>query len=204
MEVILTQTIPSLGKTGDVVQVKNGYARNFLLPTKRALRLTEQNRKLFEARKAEIEKENAEHQDSASKLAKSVEGLMVTLIRQASEDGRLYGSVRSQDIAEIVCNAGHKIGRQQVELNQSIKELGIHPVTLQLFGDVSATILINIARSESEALDAKKRYENPEKDAAENDERKERSFTPKADQTEAPATTAESEQEDSAEAPAAE
>lgn len=162
MEVILLERVEKLGVIGDTVSVRNGYARNYLIPQGKALRATKDNKALFESRKAEIEKENAARRDEAQKLADKVEGTVATIIRQASEDGRLYGSVSARDIAKAVSEAGPEISHQTVRLDDAIKSTGIYDLRVQLHAEVSATIRVNVARSASEAAEAL----NAEKKAA--------------------------------------
>lgn len=161
MEVILLESVEKLGNVGDVVNVKNGYARNFLIPQGKVLRATNENKKEFEARKAEIEKKNAEKREAAEKEAKKIEGKFVTIIRQAGEDGRLYGSVSSRDIAEGIVGLGFEVKRSQISLNQPIKYVGVHVEKLVLHAEVIVDINVNVARSEDEAEQAKKDFLNP-------------------------------------------
>lgn len=151
MEVILLERIERLGQMGDVVKVKAGFARNFLLPRKKALRATDDNRKRFEAERAQLEANNLKRRDEAQSVAGKVEGMMVTLIRQAGEAGQLYGSVSARDVANAVIAAGCTIGRQQVELGHPIKTLGLFDVKVALHPEVAVTVKVNVARSEDEA-----------------------------------------------------
>lgn len=151
MEVILLERIESLGQMGDVVSVKPGYARNFLLPQKKALRATDGNRKVFEERRAQLEAENLERKSEAEQVAKTLDGLSVVLVRAAGESGQLYGSVSARDIADAVTGAGVTIGRSQVKLDKALKSLGLEPVRVQLHPEVAVSITVNIARSEDEA-----------------------------------------------------
>jgi len=151
MEVILLERIEKLGAIGDVVNVKNGYARNYLLPNKKALRANESNRKLFEANRARIEAENAERRAAAEKESKSVDGKTVQLIRQASNTGQLYGSVSARDIVEALDAEGAKVTRSQVVLARPIKGIGMHDVKIALHPEVSVTVHVNVARSPEEA-----------------------------------------------------
>lgn len=151
MEIILLERVEKLGQMGDVVSVKDGFARNFLLPQKKALRATDANRAEFEARRKDIEAQNLENRKEAEGIAAKMEGLKVTLLRQAGDMGQLYGSVTSRDIAGSVTQAGFKMDRGQVILDQPIKELGIHSVRVRLHPEVSAEVGVNVARSEEEA-----------------------------------------------------
>lgn len=162
MEVILLEPVKKLGNIGQKVRVRDGFARNFLIPTKKAIRATAANLKLFEARKAEIEKENAKKTAEAEKVAKKAEAAIVTIVRQAGEDGRLYGSVTAKDIADALNAAGHKIERQQVVLNTPIKYIGIYTTELHLHGEVAVNVHPNVARSEDEAKESKARFERGE------------------------------------------
>ena len=152
MEVVLLERIETLGKMGDVVRVKPGYARNYLLPQKKALRATESNLAYFESQRAALEKLNEGKKAEAQKQTKKFEGLTVVIIRHAAEGGQLYGSVSARDVAEAVNDqAKIEVGRNQIELNQGLKELGLFPVAVSLHPEVKATITVNIARSEEEA-----------------------------------------------------
>ena len=151
MEVILLERVEKLGAIGDVVKVKNGFARNYLLPRKKALRANESNRKLFEANRTRIEEENAERRSDAEKSAKGVEGKSVKLIRQASNVGHLYGSVSARDIAEALEGVGAHVAKSQVVLDHPIKEIGVHEVKIALHPDVAVTVKVNVARSPEEA-----------------------------------------------------
>ena len=151
MEVILLERIETLGQMGDVVNVKPGYARNYLLPQRKAMRATEENRRAFEEKRVQLEADNLEHRKEAEKVGGKLEGLSVALIRQAGEAGQLYGSVRSHDIADRVKKAGFAIDRQQVQLSNPIKSVGMHEVRIDLHPEVSVAITANVARSEDEA-----------------------------------------------------
>ena len=151
MEVILLERVEKLGAIGDVVKVKDGFARNYLLPRKKALRANESNRKVFEANRARIEEENAERRSDAEKSAKGVEGKSVKLIRQASNAGHLYGSVSARDIAEALEGVGAHVAKSQVVLDRPIKEIGVHEVKIALHPEVSVTVKVNVARSPEEA-----------------------------------------------------
>jgi large subunit ribosomal protein L9 len=151
MEVILLERVEKLGQIGDVVNVKNGFARNYLLPNKKALRANESNRKLFEANRARIEADNAEKRTAAEKDSKGVDGKTVQLIRQASNTGQLYGSVSARDIVEALEADGAKVTKSQVVLQRPIKAIGMHEVRIALHPEVSATVKVNVARSPEEA-----------------------------------------------------
>ena len=155
MEIILLEPVRNLGK---IVKVKNGYARNFLFPNKKAIRATDANVAVFAEKKAELEKENAKKQKEAEAQGKKVEGAVVTIIRQAGEDGRLYGSVTSGDVAKALAEAGFNVDRRQVILTTPLKAIGVHTVQLHLHGEVSVNVHPNISRSEDEAADAKARF----------------------------------------------
>jgi large subunit ribosomal protein L9 len=151
MEVILLERVEKLGGIGDVVTVKNGFARNFLLPNKKALRANEANRKVFEANRAKIESDNADRRSDAEKASKDVDGKTVKLIRQASNTGQLYGSVSARDIVEALEAEGAKVTKNQVVLNRPIKNIGVHDVKVALHPEVSVNVKVNVARSPEEA-----------------------------------------------------
>ena len=151
MEVILLERVEKLGAIGDVVKVKNGFARNYLLPNKKALRANDSNRKLFEANRARIEEDNASRRTDAEKASKGVEGKTVQLIRQASNTGQLYGSVSARDIVEALEAVGAKVTKSQVVLDRPIKAIGVHEVKVALHPEVSVTVKVNVARSPEEA-----------------------------------------------------
>ncbi len=151
MQVILMERIEKLGLMGEVVTVKPGYARNYLLPQGKARRATQENIAGFEEQRGQLEAENLKRRDEAEKIGSKLEGLMVTLIRQAGESGQLYGSVNARNLAESVTEAGFTISHDQVGRDHAIKTLGLHPVQIRLHPEVSATITANVARSEAEA-----------------------------------------------------
>jgi large subunit ribosomal protein L9 len=151
MEVILLERVEKLGAIGDVVRVMDGFARNFLLPNKKALRANDANRKLFETNRARIEEENAEKRADAEKAAKGVDGKTVQLIRQASNTGQLYGSVSARDIVEALEAEGAHVTRSQVVLDRPIKAIGMHDVKIALHPEVAVTVKVNVARSPEEA-----------------------------------------------------
>src|SRR5438067_8200079 len=151
MEVILLERVEKLGAIGDVVKVKDGFARNYLLPNKKALRANEANRKLFEASRERIETDNADRRSDAEKAAKGVDGKSVQLIRQASNVGHLYGSVSARDIAEALEGVGAHVAKSQVVLDRPIKAIGVHEVKIALHPEVAVTVKVNVARSPEEA-----------------------------------------------------
>ena len=151
MEVILLERVEKLGAIGDVVKVKNGFARNFLLPQHKALLATEANKARFERERANIEARNAKARAEAEAEGKSIDGTTYILIRQAGETGQLYGSVAARDIAQAASEAGHKVERKHVVLNQPIKTIGVHEVTIRLHPEVALKITVNVARSPDEA-----------------------------------------------------
>lgn len=152
MKVILLERIDSLGKMGEIVKVKPGYARNFLLPGRKALRATPENMAYFEGQRAALEKTNAERRKEAEKIARKLDGIKVPVIRLASEGGQLYGSVSSRDVAQAVTQeSGIEVSRNQVEINQAFKTIGLFPVAVILHPEVKVFVTVNIARSEEEA-----------------------------------------------------
>lgn len=151
MDVILLERVENVGQMGDVVKVRPGFARNYLLPQKKALRANEANKKIFETRKAELEARNLEREKEAKAAADKIEGRSFVVIRQASEAGVLYGSVSNRDIAAAASEDGVHIERAQVRIDKPLKSIGIFPVRIALHADVFASIEVNIARSEDEA-----------------------------------------------------
>ncbi len=151
MEVILMQRIEKLGQMGDIVSVKAGFARNYLLPQKKAMRATKENMARFEKQRAQLEAENLKRREEAERVAKDLDGMTVTLIRQAGESGQLYGSVTSRDVAEAVTANGVTVARGQIDLGAVIKMLGLHKVRVQLHPEVAVTVTANVARSDEEA-----------------------------------------------------
>jgi large subunit ribosomal protein L9 len=151
MQVILLERVESLGQMGDVVNVKPGYARNFLLPRQKALRATQDNIVYFENQKKTIEAESLKKKGEAEKVAKKMDGIKVAIIRQASEAGQLYGSVTARDIADAVAEKGFKVTRAQVTMDRNYKLLGLYPVKVYLHPEVPVEVTINIARSKEEA-----------------------------------------------------
>jgi len=151
MQVVLLERVAKLGQMGEVVSVKDGYARNFLLAQGKALRATESNLKRFETDRAQLEVRNLELKGEAGKVAAKLDGQAFVVIRSASDGGALYGSVTTRDIAEAATAGGFSLDRRQVVLDQPIKALGLHPVQVVLHPEVEATIQINVARSKEEA-----------------------------------------------------
>ena len=151
MKVILLERVEGRGGLGDVVNVKDGYARNFLLPRSKALRATSANLKVFEAQRAEIEARNLKNRESAAKNGESLDGTQYVLIRQAGESGQLYGSVAGRDVADAIRAEGGKVDRSMVVLDKPIKTLGVHEVKVKLHAEVTITVTLNIARSQDEA-----------------------------------------------------
>jgi len=151
MQVILLERIRKLGQMGDVVTVKNGFARNYLLPYGKALRATDANLQRFESDKAQLEARNLELKKEAEAVATKVDGSNFLIIRQASDTGQLFGSVATRDIAETITKGGTTIERRQIMLLRPIKTLGLHPITVSLHPEVDATVTVNVARSDEEA-----------------------------------------------------
>ncbi|MGQ0672931.1 MAG: 50S ribosomal protein L9 [Hyphomicrobium sp.] len=151
MQVILLQRIGRLGQMGDVVTVKNGFARNFLLPQKKALRATDDNRKKFESQRAQLEANNLEQKKEAEAVATKLAGKTFVAIRTAGDTGQLYGSVSTRDIAEVVTAGGFTIDRNQVVMDKPIKTLGLHKSSVALHPEVIVEVTLNVARSEDEA-----------------------------------------------------
>ncbi|MHA7818568.1 MAG: 50S ribosomal protein L9 [Erythrobacter sp.] len=151
MDIILLERIGNLGQIGDIVTVKDGYARNFLLPQKKALRANDANKKVFEANRDRLEKENAEKRTEAEAVGKKVEGAEVVLIRAASNAGQLYGSVNVRDMVAGLNDKGHDIDKKQVIMGAPIKTIGMHDVTVVLHPEVHVTVKANVARSDDEA-----------------------------------------------------
>ncbi len=151
MEVILLERIEKLGGMGDIVGVKDGYARNFLLPRKKALRATPENMQRFEREREALEQLNSDRRDAAGSAATRLEGESIILIRQASDTLQLYGSVNARDVAEAMAERGAEVRRQQVRLDRPIKSLGVHDVRIALHPEVTVTVKVNVARSPEEA-----------------------------------------------------
>ena len=151
MKVILLERVEGRGALGDVVTVKDGFARNFLLPRGKALRANAGNMKVFEARRVELEARNQRARELAAKAGENLDGTAYILIRQAGESGQLYGSVSGRDVADIITAAGGKVERSMVVLDKPIKTLGLHEVKVKLHAEVTVSVTLNIARSEDEA-----------------------------------------------------
>jgi large subunit ribosomal protein L9 len=151
MEVILLERVAKLGQMGDVVRVKDGFARNFLLPKGKALRATEENRSRFETMKVDLEAQNLEQRGEAQKIGEKLDGKSFTVIRQAAEGGQLYGSVTPRDIAALVIDKGFSVNRGQIALNAPIKAIGMHKVPVTLHPEVEVSITVIVARSADEA-----------------------------------------------------
>ena len=151
MQIVLLERVAKLGQMGEVVSVKDGYGRNFLLPQGKALRATEGNLKRFETERAQLETRNLEQKAEAEKVAAKLDGQTFVVIRSASDGGALYGSVNTRDVADAATEAGFSVERRQVVLDHPIKDLGLHPLTVVLHPEVNATIRVNVARSPDEA-----------------------------------------------------
>jgi large subunit ribosomal protein L9 len=151
MEVILLERVAKLGQMGEVVRVKDGYARNFLLPRGKALRATKDNRSKFETQRVQLEARNLELRSEAQAVGEKLDGQSFVIIRQAGEMGQLYGSVATRDLAEILSAGGFDVSRQQIVLNTPIKTIGLHKVPVHLHSEVEVTVTINVARSPEEA-----------------------------------------------------
>jgi large subunit ribosomal protein L9 len=151
MQVILLERVEKLGQIGDEVKVKDGFARNYLLPKKKALRATDKNRAFFETQRAQLEARNLERKGEAEKIAKKLDGKAFTLLRQAGDRGQLYGSVSPRDIADIITAGGFNVDRTQVPLDKAIKTIGLVPVSVVLHPEVRVTVTVNVARTEDEA-----------------------------------------------------
>ena len=151
MEVILLQRVAKLGQMGDVVRVKDGYARNFLLPKGKALRATDANRKRFDTMKVELETRNIEQKGEAEKVGGKLDGRSFIVLRQASETGQLYGSVSTRDLAALLSESGVAVNRNQIELNAPIKTVGMHKVPVSLHPEVEVSVTVNVARNADEA-----------------------------------------------------
>ena len=151
MDVILLERVEKLGQMGDVVSVKPGYARNFLLPQKKALRASKENLAAFEARRAELEARNLDQRKEAEAVGAKIDGMTLVVIRSAGESGQLYGSVASRDIVAALAEAGVSVLRRQIELDRPIKALGLHTARIRLHPEVTVTITLNVAKSEDQA-----------------------------------------------------
>jgi large subunit ribosomal protein L9 len=151
MQVILLERVEKLGQMGDEVRVKDGFARNFLLPKKKALRATKTNREFFQTQKAQLEARNLERKGEAQVIGKKLDGQKFVLLRQAGDRGQLYGSVSPRDIADVITAGGFNVSRTQVPLDKAIKSIGLAPVSVVLHPEVRVTITLNVARTEDEA-----------------------------------------------------
>ena len=151
MDIILLERVAKLGQMGETVTVKDGYARNYLLPTGKALRANKANLAYFESQRAALEKRNADRMSDAEQQKDAIDGTTYVAVRSAGETGQLYGSVAARDVADILNGAGYKIARNQIELNNPLKMIGLHEVPILLHPDVTASVTINVARSEDEA-----------------------------------------------------
>jgi len=171
MEIILLERIGRLGNVGDLVNVKPGYARNFLLPMKKAMRANEANKAIFESKRAVLEAQNAAGRAEAEKRAASMGNITITVVRQAADDGKLFGSVAVRDIAEALAEAGHTIERRLIDLTATIKSLGVYTATVNLHPEVALSVKVHVARNAesplpTELLDAPKAAEANEEAAA--------------------------------------
>ena len=169
IELILLERVEKLGQMGQRVKVRPGYARNYLLPQKKAMRATDANLAYFETQRVQLETNNLARKTDAEQVAEKLEGLHVVLIRQAGESGQLYGSVSSRDIADAVTTAGFTVGRQQITLDRPIKTLGLHPVRVAVHPEVAVTVTANVAQS-AEAAEMQEAGLNPLAEPEEDDE----------------------------------
>ena len=151
VDLILLERVEKLGQMGQIVKVKPGYARNYLLPQKKAMRATKENMAYFETQRAQLEANNLQRKSDATVVMEQMEGLAVVLIRQAGESGQLYGSVAARDIAEAITASGYTVGKAQIALDRPIKTLGLHPVRVMLHPEVGVTVTVNVAQSEEGA-----------------------------------------------------
>ena len=162
MQVVLLERIQRLGQMGDVVTVRPGYARNFLFPRKKALRATKENIQGFEKERQQLEAVNLQRRDEATAVATELDGTVIVIIRQAGENGQLYGSVNARDIAEGVTAAGFTVDRGQIHLDRAIKTLGLHPVRVRLHPEVESAVTVNVSPSKDEAARQLERSVAPE------------------------------------------
>ncbi len=186
MEVILLERIEKLGQMGDVVNVKTGFARNYLLPQNKALRKTKQNLSRFESERAQLEADNLTRKNEAENIAGKLENMNFTIIRAAGETGQLYGSVTSRDIAESVTKAGISISKNQVILNRALKVLGLEPIRISLHPEVSVEVTANIARNKEEAEQQLSQGYAVSAVPEEEDRKPEKPSTPSSDNTDGP------------------
>jgi len=168
MEVILLERIEKIGKLGDVVKVKNGYARNYLLPQKKALRANKENIKIYEKQKKVYEEKNADLLKEAQSKAKTVDNLSISLIKQASDSGQLYGSVAAREISDTIKSLGHDIQTKQIQLKKAIKEIGTHKVKIIIHPEVITSVTVKVARSNEELMSDTLIEENIKDDDAKN------------------------------------
>lgn len=164
MQVVLLERVENLGVIGSIVTVKNGYARNFLLPRRKALRATKENLAYFEAQKSVIEAENLKRKKEAERVAVKMEGLVLNILRQAGESGHLFGSVRNSDVAEAACGAGFQIAKGQVRIDTPIKTLGIYSLQVTLHPEVTVEVKVNVAQTVEEAEAQLEAFLHPVKD----------------------------------------
>lgn len=167
MEVILLERINRLGNVGDVVEVKPGFARNFLLPTKKALRATAASKKQFEDQRAALEAQNEKAREAAAAKAKGMQNLAVTVVRQASEDGRLYGSVAVRDIADALKEQGQEVERRQIDLNTAIKNLGVYNAVINLHAEVQVPVKVHVARNAESPMPIEEEIEEEKTESVE-------------------------------------
>ena len=173
VDLILLERVEKLGQMGQIVKVKPGFARNYLLPQRKALRATKENLALFEGQRAQLEATNLQRRSEAAEIGEKLEGVTVVLVRQAGESGQLYGSVSARDIAEAITRAGFTVERSQVVLDRPIKTLGLHPVRIALHPEVAVGVSANVAQSEEEAkmqaqgIDPLRERDRDDEDAAE-------------------------------------
>ena len=165
MEVILLEHIDNLGNFGEVVKVKNGFARNYLLPNNKCLRATNENKAYFEAERAKMEQQVAAQVKEAEEKANKINEKFITLIRQAGEDGRLFGAVTTRDVSAELTEKFVEVSKDSVRINTPIKYLGVYPIQISLAGAVKAQVRVNVARSEDEAKEAQELFLNPPKEA---------------------------------------
>ena len=192
MEIILLEKIKGHGDIGDIVRVKDGFAKNYLFPLKKALRATKENKAFFESKKAEIEKRNAEALKEAETLVKKIDGLSLVVIRQAGDSGHLYGSVSSKDLSALLKEKGYQVNNNYIKIDTPIKEIGIYTINIDLHADVVAKISVNVARSDDEAKSALKKLAEEAKKA----EAKKKSAAKKADKAEENTQSESSEKEE--------
>lgn len=163
MEVILLEPVKKLGKVGEIVRVKDGFGRNYLLPNAKAVRATASNKEAFESKKAEVEAKHQESLQLAQAIIDTISGKVLTIIKQAGDDGRLFGSVTSKEIASLLTDDQTTIAHSDIVLDNVIKALGVYEVQVSPYGDLAATVVVNIARTESEAAEALKAFKADDK-----------------------------------------